>query len=230
MKIPKLPFIGGSEEGWLGFWGGALGALIGIVGAYLVMREQINVEKKQKEEELNPILTLGKGDMVSLEHPIQNSNLISIPIINGGQTPVFNLRVSYVILEETLLNVEKNEDKKNISNNFFSFDDGDARIMMPTTTEIKYISVLMPGEKQEIDLGMGVSHFYFYYVENTNKNEINRVFNTFNIKIVLDYQDYKNKKRKNDFILSIHVNSIEYSSNDKVIKLRCHAQLDNLSN
>lgn len=230
MKIPKPPFIGGSEEGWLGFWGGALGSLIGIMGAYLVMREQINVEKKQKEEELIPILTLGKGDLVKLERPIQNSKLISIPIINGGQTPVFNLRISYVILEETLLNVGKSEDKNTVNNDFFSFDDSEAKIMMPTTTEIKYISVLMPGEKQEFDLGSGMSHFYFYYVENTNKNEINRVSNDFKIKMVLEYQDYKNKKRSNDFILRVHINSIEYTSNEKVVKLNCHAEIDNLSN
>lgn len=37
INTPKLPFIGGTEEGWLGYWG----SIIGIVGAYTILRIQL---------------------------------------------------------------------------------------------------------------------------------------------------------------------------------------------
>ncbi|WP_321388686.1 hypothetical protein [uncultured Enterococcus sp.] len=45
MKIPKLPFFGGAEEGWLGYWGG----VIGIIGAYAVLRIQLKNDKYQSQ-------------------------------------------------------------------------------------------------------------------------------------------------------------------------------------
>lgn len=35
----------GTPDGWLGYWGGIFGSAIGVTGALLVLREQINVEK-----------------------------------------------------------------------------------------------------------------------------------------------------------------------------------------
>lgn len=47
VKIPNLPFIGGDSEGWLGYWG----SIVGIGGAYLVLRVQLsNDNKKHKAE------------------------------------------------------------------------------------------------------------------------------------------------------------------------------------
>ncbi|MGT4665645.1 putative phage abortive infection protein [Enterococcus hirae] len=36
-----------AEEGWLGFWGGIIGSAIGVLGAFLVLNEQIKEERKQ---------------------------------------------------------------------------------------------------------------------------------------------------------------------------------------
>lgn len=47
MSIPKLEFVGGSDEGWLGYWG----SVVGIVGAYAVLKVQLqNDDKKHKAE------------------------------------------------------------------------------------------------------------------------------------------------------------------------------------
>lgn len=44
-----------AEEGWLGFWGGIIGSAIGVLGAFLVLKEQVNYDrdalKKQLDEE-----------------------------------------------------------------------------------------------------------------------------------------------------------------------------------
>lgn len=39
-----------AEEGWLGFWGGIIGSAIGVLGAFLVLNEQIKEERKQNEQ------------------------------------------------------------------------------------------------------------------------------------------------------------------------------------
>ncbi|MDT6349349.1 putative phage abortive infection protein [Enterococcus faecium] len=44
-----------AEEGWLGFWGGIIGSAIGVLGAFLVLKEQVNSDREalkvQLEEE-----------------------------------------------------------------------------------------------------------------------------------------------------------------------------------
>lgn len=41
----------GSDDGWLGFWGGYLGAIIGVAGAIFVVQIQLNEDKKGRETE-----------------------------------------------------------------------------------------------------------------------------------------------------------------------------------
>lgn len=41
----------GSDDGWLGFWGGYLGAVIGVAGALIAIRIQLSYEKKKFEKE-----------------------------------------------------------------------------------------------------------------------------------------------------------------------------------
>lgn len=41
----------GSDDGWLGFWGGYLGAIIGVAGAIFVVQIQLNEENKSREVE-----------------------------------------------------------------------------------------------------------------------------------------------------------------------------------
>ncbi|EOM09759.1 hypothetical protein SSM_02771 [Enterococcus faecium EnGen0192] len=42
-----------AEEGWLGFWGGIIGSAIGVLGAFLVLKEQVNSDRDALKEQLN---------------------------------------------------------------------------------------------------------------------------------------------------------------------------------
>lgn len=41
-----------AEEGWLGFWGGIIGSAIGVLGAFLVLKEQVNYDRDALKEQL----------------------------------------------------------------------------------------------------------------------------------------------------------------------------------
>lgn len=41
----------GSDDGWLGFWGGYLGAIIGVAGALIAIQIQLSYEKRRFKEE-----------------------------------------------------------------------------------------------------------------------------------------------------------------------------------
>ena len=43
---------GGSNDGWLGFWGGYLGAIISTLGVYITLRKQLRSDKKNLQEQL----------------------------------------------------------------------------------------------------------------------------------------------------------------------------------
>lgn len=41
----------GSDDGWLGFWGGYLGAIIGVVGAFVVLKYQLRKDQEKSRAE-----------------------------------------------------------------------------------------------------------------------------------------------------------------------------------
>ena len=41
----------GSDDGWLGFWGGYLGSIIGVVGALIVIQIQLSNDKERFDKE-----------------------------------------------------------------------------------------------------------------------------------------------------------------------------------
>ena len=43
----------GSDDGWLGFWGGYLGSIIGVVGTLIAIQIQLSNEKKRFDKELS---------------------------------------------------------------------------------------------------------------------------------------------------------------------------------
>ena len=45
MRFPRFFYFEGSPDGWLSYWGGIFGSVIGVIGALIVLREQINIEK-----------------------------------------------------------------------------------------------------------------------------------------------------------------------------------------
>lgn len=43
---------GGSDDGWLGFWGGYLGAVLSVAGVYVTLRIQLANEKENLQKQL----------------------------------------------------------------------------------------------------------------------------------------------------------------------------------
>lgn len=65
IDLPFFDKFSGSNDGWLGFWGGYLGSIVAILGVYWQMREEnkqwkedINREKREKYVEVRPFLTM----------------------------------------------------------------------------------------------------------------------------------------------------------------------------
>ncbi|MFS1033389.1 hypothetical protein ACFC9G_15685 [Enterococcus casseliflavus] len=224
MKIPKLPFIGGDEDGWMGFWGGIFGSLFGVMGAYLVMRAQINAEKVQKEEEFNPILILGKGKRIVFKRDTLNEKNMELPLINGGQTPVTNIEISYFIPDEMLLDFIKDS---SWHGDFIEIRSENEIMHIRRTGEMQYIPILMPGEKQDIELSFTANIFYFEYIKSFTKDDFNIKYKNFKIKIILKYQDYKNKTRVTEFYVSVNLNHAEWNHKGEIKKLSCTIENDN---
>ncbi|MFP3931307.1 hypothetical protein U8V08_10270, partial [Enterococcus faecium] len=109
MCLPKLWEFDGTPDGWLGYWGGVIGALFGVIGAYLVMNEQIKYDKEQKKLEKEPVIIPGSSEKEKFDlepgkeissdpsyfHEIRHFTNLSIPLINGGTTPIFDIEYYY---------------------------------------------------------------------------------------------------------------------------------------
>ncbi|WP_161840992.1 hypothetical protein [Candidatus Enterococcus huntleyi] len=220
MKIPRLPFIGGSEDGWFGFWGGILGSLMGVIGAYFVMKEQLNVEKKEQEKKLRPIITLGKGHYTTLTEELLETELLKIPIINGGQTPIFNITLKYDFINEELLTQDTNE-KIELNGDWFTIG---SNMIFAKSHEMAYLPVLMPGEHSVIACSSIVSEIFFYCMKDIKKSEYRNI-KDLKFKILLDYQDYNNENKKKEFTMSIIPSSIIFGHNQKPDEIRCYLKM-----
>lgn len=105
MSIPRLWVFSGSEDGWLSYWGGIVGAVLGVVGAFSVMRMQINQElnDKKKEKEAKVVLSntrIMKGAKLIESYFDKNIQEIhrGVPLINVGTTPITNINYLFKII------------------------------------------------------------------------------------------------------------------------------------
>ena len=220
MKIPKLPFIGGSEEGWLGFWGGIFGSLLGVLGAYLVMKDQLDTEKSEKEQSMKPIVTFGKGRTVVLTDRNITKTNVEIPIINGGQSPVFNLTITYEILEEEIFsndafrgNIEFIGESILVKHGGFEF---------PKNSEIIYIPVLMPGEHNSVKINSFISELYFYLL---SQSKLKEEVPDFKFKISLEFRNYNNETITEEFLIKFNFVRLGYNKNEMFDKVECYLEL-----
>lgn len=58
MLLPIINFSNGSDDGWLGFWGGYLGAIIAIVGVWWQTNKTIKNEKESMFSNARPFFNL----------------------------------------------------------------------------------------------------------------------------------------------------------------------------
>lgn len=218
LNIPRLPFIGGTKEGWLGYWGGILGSLFGVFGAYLVMKVQIDTEKKEREKELSPILAFGQGDYKLIELNSDRDNKIMIPLINGGQTPVFNIEISIIIPDKLLELIL--DDGTSFKHPFIQIKINEKReFYIKKRFQTSYISILMPGEKQDIFLNSVLNYLFVEFF----KKDISKTLNDFNLKFLINYQDYKSENKKNEYMINIEFSSISKDKDGIYQNTECRA-------
>ena len=74
----KTSILGGSTDGWLGYYGGIIGSILGVLGAYFIMKEQISEEKHKYEmqniENERPYFFIEEMDNKNLEFYFYNKN------------------------------------------------------------------------------------------------------------------------------------------------------------
>ena len=78
MWLPKLWEFDGTPDGWLGYWGGVIGALFGVIGAYLVMNKQLEMERSKEKnyslEKERPYFFIEPSDPTHLNFYFYNGN------------------------------------------------------------------------------------------------------------------------------------------------------------
>ncbi|MGX6400798.1 hypothetical protein ACWM0Y_07540 [Lactiplantibacillus plantarum] len=99
----------GTNDGWLGFWGGYLGSIIAIGGVYWQVRKQIRFEESKQLPRLVPIEGKIKIDGVLLDqhklldkeskyNGVESFCELEIPILNGGNSVIYDCRCTYKML------------------------------------------------------------------------------------------------------------------------------------
>ncbi|MFR2421067.1 MAG: hypothetical protein ACLS7V_02385 [Enterococcus durans] len=78
VSVPRIRGVEGTPDGWLGYWGGVTGALLGVIGANFVMNKQLEKEKiKEKNyliEKERPYFFIEPSDEVHLNFYFYNRN------------------------------------------------------------------------------------------------------------------------------------------------------------
>lgn len=65
-------------DGWLGFWGGVIGSAIGVIGAFLVLKEQLDEEREQNRKQQIDNTFFNLLEMhVNLKERIKNERLFN---------------------------------------------------------------------------------------------------------------------------------------------------------
>lgn len=99
----------GTNDGWLGFWGGYLGSIIAIGGVYWQVRKQIRFEESKQIPRLVPIEGKIKLDGVLLDNHklldkeskytgVESFCELEVPVLNGGNSVIYDCRCTYKML------------------------------------------------------------------------------------------------------------------------------------
>lgn len=228
LSIEKLPFIGGSPEGWLGYWGGLIGAALGTIGAYLVMRYQLKEEKEERKSEKNPILVIGakkytfpciKNEYELVANNIELSNEstifdLRVPLINGGISPVFNLRIAYEIVDhnnmlknyetfsEKKTGLELKKGRKQTVKNKILFSSCYGGTWMNTFSRGDSISVIMPGDTVELELPDAyrklIQYLYINVIPSCTTSYQKPI-----LKIRIFFENYELKEQEKNFFIVV---------------------------
>ncbi|WP_373738883.1 MULTISPECIES: hypothetical protein [Jeotgalibaca] len=222
-------------DGILGF----LGSIIGVYGAYWVMKKQITADHQKEKENNKPIIILGnsfhKEKELKLGYDLGNPDLflkngvlstISMPLINGGKTPIFNIRAGFHIINHN-----------NIFEKYMDFNSDTFKIHADSK-ELNYVCrsydsminqtlnlngginrypILMPNEQIEIPMPPCYIALIQHYFTNIHRTE-QLAYPIVLIKIV--FSDYEMNEVTKDYYVVMNECKKSYKRYSNVISFR----------
>lgn len=203
------------------------GSLLGVLGAYLVMKKQLNKEKEVRNFENEPLIVVNNTknylsnfrinyDLIDdgkKYNVTRKSSQIELPLTNIGRTAVYNLSYFFEInnLDEIKRKVENesgglNPKIKEIDGEeYFCFSYEGRNSSINTSYKIskvtRFMSHLLPGETKSINVSSIVSFFWNYNATSFIYRK-NPVFNP-DISLYIVYTDYQHVKRTEEYSLEI---------------------------
>ncbi len=231
--IASTIIIGGSSEGWLGFWGGIVGSMLGVVGAYLVMKTQLDKEKKEKKKEKEPILVFGITsfenlmlnpgyDLINPQQKIKFKNKLSnlsVPLINGGISPIFNIRMIFQLIDhDDMFKIyDKYSETSSKYKMMFKSKKSANQILVGNSwwgvfPKAAHTPVLMSGEQIAIKLPNVYMLTIEYYLLNIygNIKLTEKKMPLPVLKVKANYEDYELQDRESEFYLVITDENIAF--------------------
>jgi hypothetical protein len=182
LKLPDLPFIGGSDDAWIGYWGGAIGSIFGIIGAYVVMRFQFDHDRRETDREKETMLVL--SNKYSIKFPLKaqrdTTNNITLQLINGGITPAFNIFVFIDFPASIMESV--NDDRKE-------------KVSKSQKEPLEVIPVIMPGESKEITVANEYFELFFDFLDNREIIKEEDGISLIEFFLDIDYENYKQEDK-----------------------------------
>ncbi|ARO07125.1 prophage P1 protein 35 [Lactiplantibacillus plantarum] len=126
----------GTDDGWLGFWGGYLGSIIAVIGVYWSVFKQHKFDKESRKPKIIPLEGKIKLQNVSLGNEkitdssqryngIEAFSDIDMPILNGGESIIYDCRCTYKIIN--IEQLQKNY-KQAGHNDYYIEIDSDGRV------------------------------------------------------------------------------------------------------
>lgn len=221
MNLPSI-FKGGVTSDWIGFWGNLVGSFLGILGAFIVVKYQLREEKKKDLEEKKPKLIIGVenyknkkikpgydlGDEDTKLNYRNKLSKITVPLINGGLTPVFNLKFYYEIVDynEVFSYYEEYSDENEMEVRR-DFHDSKYKLMIAEKysdsiysiySRTDDVSVIMPGEKIDLNMPKVFIQLIKFYFSNIYTNRLINDEVIYKImpvlKITVVFEDYEMKE------------------------------------
>lgn len=160
------------------------GSLIGVLGAYLLLKIQSNIDRQNELQAKKPLLLVNNinqrlhnfkigFDLVNNGKVLRDYEMFSdltIPLINAGETPISDLRINYTIdnLDELKVYMDSLPPRvngylpkiKKEENNIYSItinSNGDSPFVYAKNRfETKHHALLMPGNQLDIHIDVFV--------------------------------------------------------------------------
>lgn len=203
-------------EGWLGFWGGYEGAILSVSGSIFAMKFQLKEEKKIELERTRPILILGQNILFNYGmDSLLREDEYKFPLlrlINGGNSPLLNIEISYEISNSTLLELQRSGAINSFTSDFIF-----SKILGMRYSQKKVISIIGKEEQNEFFLyDELLMKLILLHYKDLDVSE----YEDFVIDLAISYEDNFGKKYSKSYEVQMQFEEIVSSGNIKLELVR----------